>query len=73
MTASDVQPLLYDAAAALERLGLKGRKSEYWLKQQAREQRIPCTRIGKTLMWSDRDLVDIVALLRSEPRNKFRR
>lgn len=70
-TADPDAPLLHDADAAIKRLGIP--KSAYWLKQQARLQRIPVTRVGKTLMWSERDLLDIVALLRSEPRNKFRR
>ena len=69
----DAEPLLHDADAAIERLGLKGRKSAYWLKQEARAQRIPCTRAGKTLMWSEQNLLDIVALLSSGPRNKARR
>lgn len=72
MSIVESEPLLHDAKAAIERLGLKGRKSPHWLQQQAREQRIPVTRVGKTLMWSDRDLQEIVALLHSAPRNKFK-
>ena len=70
MTAAGPEPLLYDAEQAIERLGLKGRKSPHWLKDQARAQRIPVTRVGKTQMWSPQNLLDIVVLLSCEPRNR---
>jgi len=72
MSLTDAEPLLRDADQAIIRLGLLGKKSAYWLKEQARAQRIPCTRVGKTLMWSEQDLLEIVALLRSKPRNAFK-
>jgi hypothetical protein len=72
-SANGAEPMLFDAETAIERMGLKGRKSQHWLKQEARAERIPCTRVGKTLMGSERDLADIVAQLRCEPRNARRR
>lgn len=65
------EPLLYDEHQAIERLGLKGKKTGRWLLDKARADQIPFTPVGKTLMWSDEDLRDIVALLRHKPRNKF--
>jgi hypothetical protein len=72
VTADLSAPLLFDAKQTLERLGLTGVKSEYWLEQQARLQRIPCTMVGRTRRWSEQDMAEIVALFRCAPRNKFR-
>ena len=66
-------PLLFDAEQTLERLGLVEEKSVYWLNQQARLQRIPCTMVGRTRKWSERDMAEIVELFRCPPRNKFRK
>lgn len=73
MTTSEMTPLLFDAEQTIERLGLVGEKSAYWLNQQARLQRIPCTMVGRTRKWSERDMADIVALFRVEPKNRFRK
>jgi hypothetical protein len=56
--------LLYTAQQAAERLGAdeSGRpiKSARWLLDMARAGRIPYTRIGKTLCFSERNLLDLV-------------
>lgn len=74
-SAEATQPpgMLMSAEQAIERLGLTGIKSPRWLKDQARSERIPVSRVGKTLMWSERDLYELVELLHAEPRSRPRR
>jgi hypothetical protein len=59
------EPLIYDPAQASKRLGCdaNGRpiKTANWLKTQARAGTIPHTRIGKTICFSEQNLVDLVA------------
>jgi hypothetical protein len=66
----------YTPEQAAPRLGVDqhGRpiKSANWLKDQVRRERIPCTRLGKTITFSERDLAEIVEVLRSPARNKRR-
>jgi len=59
------EPLIYTPAQASKRLGCdaNGRpiKTENWLKTQARAGQIPHTRLGKTIAFSEQNLVDLVA------------
>jgi hypothetical protein len=73
MAADAATPLLFDAEQTLARLGLTDEKSVYWLNEQARLQRIPCTMVGRTRKWSERDMADIITLFRVEPKNRFRK
>jgi hypothetical protein len=57
--------LVYNAQQASERIGLDERgapiKSARWLLDEARGGRIPCTRLGDTYCWSERNLLDLLA------------
>jgi hypothetical protein len=71
-TADLAEGRLYDAAEAIERMGLTGKKSPRWLKDQARADRLYYTPVGKTLMWSAQDIRDNITRMRHKPRNAFR-
>lgn len=58
MTAVD-EPLVYNAEQASARLN--GLKKPNWLKTQARAGRIPHTRLGKTICFSEQNLTDLIA------------
>jgi hypothetical protein len=42
-------------------------KTANWLKTQARQGKIPCTRIGRTYSWTDADISEIIAAGRQRP------
>lgn len=60
----ETQPLLYTAEQASQRLGVdddgKPLVSAYWLKRKAGKGLIPHTRLGKSAVWSEQDLADLV-------------
>ena len=53
------EPLIYNAEQAAKRLN--GLKTANWLKTQARAGRIPHTRLGKTIAFSEQNLRDLVS------------
>ena len=59
VTDTPAEPLIYDPAQASARLN--GLKTANWLKTQARAGQIPHTRLGKTIAFSEQNLVDLVA------------
>jgi hypothetical protein len=66
MTAVDAEPLLYNARQAAQRLGKDeetGRPliSAFWLERQAAARAIPCTYIGRKLVFSEANLLELVA------------
>ncbi|HEY3867613.1 MAG TPA: helix-turn-helix domain-containing protein [Actinocrinis sp.] len=73
---SSVEPLFYTPQQASKRLGKrddgKPIKSANWLKDQVRASKIPHTKLGKTIAFSQRDLDELVELLHRVPRNKLR-
>jgi hypothetical protein len=58
VTAVD-EPLIYSPEQASVRLN--GLKKPNWLKTQARAGRIPHTRLGKTICFSEQNLADLIA------------
>lgn len=58
-------PLLYNARQAALRLGTgpNGRPliSAYWLERQAAARAIPCTFLGRRLLFSEANLLELVA------------
>ena len=55
----------YTPAETAERLG--GIVSEYWLNQQARKGRIPCTKLGRKRVFSRANIIRIIAICNVEP------
>jgi hypothetical protein len=51
------RPLLYTPAQAAPMLAI----TEAWLRRKAGQRLIPCSRVGKRLLFSDADLQSIVA------------
>ena len=66
-----LSPLLYTAEEARELLG-KARSAD-WLKRKAGIGLIPCTRIGRTVMWSRADLEELIRANYCDPKNYGRK
>lgn len=58
-------PVLYSPEQAA---GWFPRKTANWLKAQARKGAIPCTRLGRTIMFSDADLAEIARMGQQRPK-----
>jgi helix-turn-helix protein len=59
-----IEPLLYTPAQAVKRIGVE-LVSERWLRRMAGERRIPCTRIGRSIGFSEEDIQAIIAQFNS--------
>lgn len=74
---SPAEPLIYNPAQASVRLGCDENgqpiKTENWLKTQARAGKIPCTRLGKTICFSEQNLRDLIAQESRDAGRKKRR
>lgn len=58
-------PVLYSPEQAAEWFP---KKTANWFKAQARIGAIPCTRLGRTIMFSDADLTEIARMGQQRPR-----
>lgn len=77
MTEIETQPLLYTAEQASVRLGTDGNGKPIvtanWLKRRAAKGLIPCTYLGRSPSWSQKDLDDLLEQRRKTPRAPGRR
>ena len=70
MSPANLDPLLWNAREASERLGKI--VSAYWLERQAAARAIPCTYLGKKLGFSEADLAELLEQRRNNPATRGR-
>lgn len=58
-------PVLYSPEQAAEWFP---KKTANWLRTQARNAAIPCTRMGRTIMFSEADLAEIARMSQQRPK-----
>ena len=63
----DALPLLYHPADVAKALG----KSEWWVKEQARNQRIPYTRPGRAYRFTAEQFAEIIRFYETRPSSRL--
>lgn len=59
MTETEIRPRLHDAETTSKILG--GIVSERWLEDRAAAGDIPCTRLGRSVGWTDDNITQLLA------------
>jgi hypothetical protein len=67
---TDSEPLVHTPAEAAKRIGIV---TERWLRRKAGERRIPCTRMGRAIGFTDEDIQAIIEQFRRPIPNRVKR